>query len=311
MVLREPGYRLSRDPGPWPPSAENFNVFFFGGSTSFGVGPYWATVASYLQDAMNESGKLKRKVYAYNFGRSGYISTQEQILFHRLISEGYRPNMVVFLDGLNDFCMSDGRPSSWQMLRDPFEKANAEYSQRLAGYGIVTKWGDLMSFLGTMPLMRLTAAAIERTSSAPLPTYTGSGTFSDDVPADKEVLLKVIDRYTNNMKQVKAVSQAYGITPVFVWQPIPSYKYDVSYHLFNPNRLGCHINSKVGYPMMVELSKKSSLGASFIWAADIQAKRFEPLYVDAFHYTAPLSKSIAEFINSAIIERKLIGIGVE
>jgi hypothetical protein len=53
----EAGYRLSRNPGPWPPDSRNFNVFFFGGSTSFGVGPYWATVASYLQEIMNASGK--------------------------------------------------------------------------------------------------------------------------------------------------------------------------------------------------------------------------------------------------------------
>lgn len=67
--LTEAGYRLTRESGPWPLDESNFNAFFFGGSTSFGVGPYWATVASYLQDAMNESGVFDRPVYVYNFAR--------------------------------------------------------------------------------------------------------------------------------------------------------------------------------------------------------------------------------------------------
>jgi hypothetical protein len=43
------GYRKVSDQGPWPPSKEYFNIFFFGGSTTMGVGPDWATVPSYLQ----------------------------------------------------------------------------------------------------------------------------------------------------------------------------------------------------------------------------------------------------------------------
>lgn len=301
----EAGYRLSRDPGPWPPDSGNFNVFFFGGSTSFGVGPYWATIASYLQDAMNASNKSGRKVYVYNFGRSGYITTQEEILFHRLISTGLRPNMVVFLDGLNDFCFFDGLPSSWQMLAEHFDRVSTEYQQQLAGYGVVTHWEHIKAFFNTMPLMRLTGSILERSRSAGVPTYTGTTEPPSDKPIDDAMLRRVIARYIDNMRQVKAVSEAYGITPVFVWQPIPTYKYDVGHHLFYPNQLGCHINSKVGYSIMASFADKTPLGNSFIWAADIQETLAEPLYVDAFHYTAPMSRRIAEFINATVRERGL------
>src|SRR5271165_3077698 len=45
------GFRISKDQAPWPPRPENFNIFMFGGSTTFGVGlPDDETIASYLQE---------------------------------------------------------------------------------------------------------------------------------------------------------------------------------------------------------------------------------------------------------------------
>ncbi len=297
----EAGYRMTRDPGPWPPDEHNFNVFFFGGSTSFGVGPYWATVASYLQDAMNKNETFDRRVYVYNFGRSGYVSSQEQILFHRLISASHVPDMVVFLDGLNDFCWTDGNPSSWQSLQRYFNQTNDDYRRRAAGYGVVTRWDHARKFIETLPLLRLINAWVARAGEEEIPQYKGPDKAVEETPADEATLRDVIDRYVNNIRQVEAVSMNFGITPVFVWQPIPTYKYDGNYHLFYPDRLGCHINSKFGYPLMAKMVAQESPTKNFIWAADIQEELKEPLYIDAFHYTAPMSKRIAEFIlNSEI-----------
>lgn len=298
------GYRLARVEGPWPPTPANYNVFFFGGSTAFGVGPYWATVASYLQEAMDGSGRFDRPVRVYNFGRSGYQSSQEQVLFHRLLSVGHRPDMVVFLDGLNDFCWIDGNPSSWQALAQFFNGTNEAYRRTMEGHGIVTQWGSLRQFVETMPLMRLIGAAIDRTTAEAAPRYTAGADAPPETPEPPAVLRGVIDRYLGNMRQVKAVAEAFGIEPVFVWQPIPTYKYDLRYHAFNPDRLGCHVNSKFGYPIMAQVAAAKPLGDRFVWAADMQEGLKEPLYVDAFHYTAPMSRRIAAFIDQAIRARQ-------
>lgn len=301
--VTDAGYRMVRDQGPWPPDPKNFNVFFFGGSTSFGVGPYWATIASYLQDTFNAQGGA-RKTYVYNFGRSGYISNQEVVLFGRLLSQGLRPDMVVFFDGLNDFCFWDGQPSSWQTLARHFDDVNEQYLRQAAGHGIVTHWDKLTEFVKTLPLSRLIDASITR-STTTVPTYTGVSEPPPDKPEDEKILRTAIARYIDNMRQVKGTSEAFGIVPVFVWQPIPTYKYDVSHHIFYPNRLGCHVNSKAAYPIMLETMKAKPLGESFIWAADIQEDLKEPLYIDAFHYTAPMSKRIAEFISGEIRSRRI------
>lgn len=299
------GYRRVHENGPWPIAPANFNVFFFGGSTSFGVGPYWASVASYLQSALNGTGTIGKPVKVYNFGRSGYQSSQEVILLGRLVAAGHRPDLVVFLDGLNDFCFHDGQPSSWQTLATHFNETNDRYRQSVAGYGILTDWHQLAGFVRSMPITRLTGAWVDRLTAQPIPEYRAPSAAAPDTPEPDATLRSVIDRYLGNMRQVQAIAHAERFGAVFVWQPIPTYEYDTRHHVFNPDRLGCHVNSKYGYPMMRERGAADMLGAGFVWAADIQQSVKEPLYVDAFHYTAPMAKRLAEFVAAAIRERSL------
>jgi len=304
-LVTEAGYRMTRDPGPWPPSRDDFNVFFFGGSTAFGVGPAWATVASYLQDAMNDGGVGRRKAYVYNFARSGYLSTQEVILLQNLLRDGHVPDMVVFLDGLNEFCWYDGRPSSWQTLARYFDQVNEDYRAQMAGYGIATQWSYLREFVRSLPLVHALDVWRQRAVSPGIPRYQ-QATEVAEAPQSDEVLNRVIDRYLHNLRQVEAIARAYGIVPVFAWQPIPTYHYDLRYHLFRPDRLGCHINSKVGYPLMAARLARMPSNPRFIWTADIQSELKEPLYVDAFHYTAPMSRRLAQFIHRELRGRGLL-----
>src|SRR5207249_2176487 len=51
-------------------------------------------------------------------------------------------------------------------------------------------------------------------------------------PEDDEGDAKVIERYGRNKRMIEVLAGGYGFVPVFVWQPIPWYKYDLKYHLF-------------------------------------------------------------------------------
>jgi len=233
------------------------------------------------------------------------MSTQELILFQNLLRDGHLPRMVVFLDGLNEFCWHDGQPSSWQMLARYFDQVNEDYRAQMAGYGIVTRWDHLRDFFWSLPLVRALNAVSQRATSRQIPQYQKTIEV-DESPQSDEVLNRVMDRYFHNLRQVEAISRAYGIIPVFVWQPIPTYRYDTRYHLFKPDRLDCHINSKVGYPMMAAHLAKIPFNPGFIWAADIQQELQKPVYIDAFHYTAPMSRRLAQFLNDEIGRRQLL-----
>lgn len=223
--MTEAGYRQVKNQGAQPINEDNFNVFFFGGSTSFGVGPYWATVASYLQEELNDRGVANGNVRFYNFGRSWYFTSQEQILFNKLISQGAIPDAVVFMDGLNDFCFRDGQPSGWRQLVSYFDSVNNAAQARSAGHGIVTDWQKLRDFITEMPLLWFIAAIVDRFTEQSIPVYTGpSGAIREAAPPVQE-LETVINRYINNIRQVEAVGKQFGIQSYFIWQPIPTYGY--------------------------------------------------------------------------------------
>lgn len=301
----EGGYRLSRERGPWPPDRNNFNVFFFGNSTAFGVGPYWSTVASYLQDLMNERAALSKKVFVYNFGRPGYISTQEQILFLQLLKEVPAPNMAIFLDGLADFCFYDGYPSGWQAIAARFNRDMEDRAEFILSYGVGTDWNKISEFYSTLPLIRVIDGLINRAANEHDAESEVVSTDSE-TPIDETLLRKVIERYYNIVRQTRAIGKAYNTQTVFVWQPFSLYEYDPKDHPFYPKRLGCQINTKAGYPLLARAVAEKPIGPDFIWAADIQKDLHEPLYADGFHYTAPMSRRLASFVLDQMLDRGLV-----
>ena len=306
------GYRLVKNNGPWPLEPDNYNIFFFGGSTSFGVGPYWATVASYLQEILDKKKVLDKKVYVYNFGRSGYQSTQEMILLNLLISRGHIPDAVIFLDGLNDFCFTDGQPSSWQLLARHFNNSNSLYQKRAAGYGVATDWNSARKFLVSLPAVELVSQVLTHIFESPDPKYLGprdrvrSESRNREPGPPMDVIHEVISRYLANTRQISAIGDAFGFQTLFVWQPIPTYKYDQNHHLFYPDQIGCHTGSRDGYPVMKQDYKFDQLGPNYIWIADMQEQYEENVYIDAFHYTAPMSRNIAEKITEIAILNNLL-----
>ena len=118
----ENGFRFSADQASWPPDPKKVNVFVFGGSTTFGYGVAdLETVPSRLQEELRE--KFVTPVSVYNFGRGYYYSTQERVLFEKLLLSGYVPNVAIFIDGLNDFYQDIDEPLFTSRLRDIMEDA--------------------------------------------------------------------------------------------------------------------------------------------------------------------------------------------
>jgi len=118
------------------------------------------------------------------------------------------------------------------------------------------------------------------------------------------------NRYLNNKRMSEAVCREFGIEPIFVWQPSPTYKYDLQYHEYVfPDTVKTFWNFCYGfylYPMMAEYVRQNPQGNNFIWAADIQEGVKEPLYCDNVHYTGAFSRTLAKFIVDEAVKRNLI-----
>lgn len=277
------GFRATKNQGPWPPAPGHFNVFLFGGSTAFNYGlPDDQTIASYLQDFLMNV-EIGKPVCVYNFGRGHYYSSQEFVLFHRLLASGFIPDMAIFIDGLNEFYHNDDRPYFSKRI-DKFISTENNASYRRLFFQMLYK----------LPVVRIAKKTPPRLKE------------SEDTYQNGSVISRVIHTYVENKKLIEAVSGIYSVTPVFVWQPVPTYKYDLKYHLFAPASFGEHTYSKYGYPRMAEFVKKELPVKNFLWCADIQEGLQEPLYVDSVHYTAEMSKKLAQKIGHLLLERNLL-----
>ncbi len=285
----ENGFRVIKDQGPWPPVSENFNIFLFGGSTIFGNGVSdEQTVASYLQQIL--SNKLNRDVRVYNFGRRAYYSSQELILLERLLVKGTVPDVAIFIDGLNEFFFFDDKPTLTTSLTQYVNGTTQEAKS---------------DFLNNLPMFRVARFARNQISRY-LDDSNLVNEKSENPSYDNEVSISIVKRYIENKKIIEAISTAYGVQPIFVWQPVPTYKYDLSYHLFgNADTLkeSWLFKLKYGYTYMGKLYREKQLGDNFFWCADIQEHLQEPLYVDGVHYTAKMSQMLANCIAMQKLEK--------
>ncbi|MBI3515495.1 MAG: SGNH/GDSL hydrolase family protein [Proteobacteria bacterium] len=293
------GFRHGRDQGPWPPSPDFYNVFFFGGSTALNVGPDWTCISSYLQDNLNRRNFAAKPVRAYNFGRGSYLSTQERILFQQLLIDGHTPDMVVFLDGVNDFYLFDGRPVTWGIFTEALDVHNREqYEAILHRRSVRPKWQKLSQFLESLPLSRalylIGDFARRRSATAETVLYKSAPM----TPIADELLYRAARRYLENKRQIEVIARDRGIAAVFVWQPTPAYKYDLKHHIAMHHHygLGGHERSGLGYAVMAQILAREGMPKNLIWLADMQEKAEEALYLDSMHYTAAMSGRIADLI---------------
>lgn len=270
--VSEAGFRMVENQGPWPPNGQSVNIFVFGGSTTFGYGVTdRETIPSALQRKLRQLSP--KHICVYNFGRGFYYSTQERILFSNLLAAGIIPDLAVFIDGLNDFYRIQDEPQfsgSFTLL------INQAFCERR---GIeVTKAADV----------------IHKTLNRP------SG-------KNEETARNVCERYWRNKTVIEAMAKVGGTGTVFVWQPIPTYKFDLKFHPFSKaGTFREHFFPAVGYHYMAQFRQTNGPTSDFLWLADMQENAREQLYVDAVHYTAKMCDQIAGEIARFISERPLI-----
>ncbi len=277
-ITRE-GYRKIKDQGPWPPNTDRYNVFVFGGSTTLGVGVRDdQAIPSYLQEYLR--GKLtSSEVNVYNFGRTSYFSAQETILFVRLLTQGKIPNLAIFVDGLNEFFYETGEPKYTNLFR---KFMSNPYETRLGN--------SLQSFLQDLPVTRVLDKVAKK--------IIGDRAARIE-EGDVEAKTAVIKRYLENKRIIEAIGNGYGVDVLFVWQPVPTYKYDLRYHAHydgNRDAFEQHVRSGLGYRVFADIRERQAVGGNFLWLGDIQENSTENLYVDRVHYTSLFSRKIANLI---------------
>jgi hypothetical protein len=275
-----------RDQGPWQPDASAQNIFMFGGSTTFGYGVQDSeTIASHLQDLVDSD---QPPVHVYNFGRAAYTSTQEMLLFLSLVRSGYVPKVAIFIDGIND-CSSTWREDGWF------------YGEMFARRIDQSDWGNALSLAADLPLVKWAMAR------------AGASGQSPSQMAPQDIASFVIANYQKNQRIIRSICSLYGTKPVFVWQPIAIYKYDISRHFMAGDKKYGYFQKMPGaaqavgiYQEVDRMAANRSFGDGFVSMTEVGQDQNRNCYVDVNHYNGPFSAVIAAHILSYLKDQHLI-----
>lgn len=284
ITIASDGYRgngATQDLG-----APGAKVFVFGGSTTFGTAVADdETLPAQLGQVLKNAGK---DVQVFNFGAPSYYSTQERIALERLLTNGTRPDVAVFVDGLSDFqaCQFPDR-TAWS---ERIEQATL-VAARLPLTGELAVRSNLLG-LGRWLIGDEPAEAPNRAALC-----------SSDADVDK-----VIRRLDTNRRIIAAMADRLGFKALFVQQPVPTFHYDNSKRAVpvNTDLLAHHLNSAKGYPRMVEMRAAGQLLTdNTLWLTDLEPASGNA-YVDTVHYSPRFNRTLAEAIGRAIVDASLL-----
>ncbi len=244
-------------------------VFVLGGSTTWGANvPDQDTIPSYLQ------ARLGGNFRVYNFGDTGWVSTQEfNYLLHQL-ALGNVPDYVVFYDGANDGFTGAYSPA---IPRDPVNlRVHDKNAQRL------TAWP------------RLIVDAYDRTNYKLFLDYvmkrvgpSPKKRWDDDVASRVDNNAQaVVDLYEAHMRQVKALAAEYGFKAFFFWQPnlFAGARRALPYEqqlIASASPMWVMSQQRVYQKAKTAFSGRESEGVLFL--GDIFEDINEPIYVDWVH----------------------------
>jgi hypothetical protein len=302
LNIHSAGFRLiGPDQGPWPIDKSAFNIFVFGGSMALGAAVADQDAIPAVMQAILRARTGKPNLYVYNLGAGSHFSSQEVTYLQNKLRDGIVPDIVVFIDGQNDFYFWDG-----ETQESPAFRAFVA-SGSIVGSGYFS--------FKELPLFRLArklrahglgfaalaaeAKEIDRLAPTPDPIYEAQYRDPPEI-MDPDRIQQVIGRYLANKKIAEGIASAFHIQPYFVWQPSPLYKYDLREH--SKGIPDAHRRARYGYPAMAAYVHSHAMGDDFDWCADIQENVHKPLYADIMHYNPEGNRLVADCIVSGLLQ---------
>ena len=286
--ILEPGYRRSTGQSEWPPRRGKPAIFVFGGSTTFGVGVGDEdTVVSRLSAILRLMPEYA-DAQIYNFGRAYYFSTQEAILFMRLLSEGTVPDVAIFIDGLNEFYYQTDTHVFAREMKTLFEREVGKQSYSIMRVILA----DAREALLYMPIGRL---------AHDIKSYFAGLDFNPRAVRfmvhNKQGTENSIRTYLASRRMIMGMARAFNVKTLFAWQPIASHAYPPTLHVeLEANGYGPHSQSYYGYPEMKRTLEATDERDGFVWCADVFSAATAPLYVDLVHYNRSGAELLARCI---------------
>ena len=242
-------------------STDTIDIYFFGGSTMFGFNVADSeTLPSQFVLKYREQFPKGRSIRVHNFATPTYYSYQELIQYANLIFQGHRPDVVIFLDGVNDFWF--GRAAYYNQSYFSFVLRQVFKGDLLAGGKFQLKDSSKYMFLDPPGIP---------------PTTFNHG---------------LIDNYLNSIRNASMLADATGAKAYFFCQPVPFYKY--------PNQQKdpiCFRDQQTRYDVIYPaIEKMKDSLPHFTFLGNMLEKESGYPFVDGLHYSPSFTGKVAQEI---------------
>ena len=211
ISIDQDGLRLTWEPPPAPVDrgmARPVKVLLLGGSSLWGFGARNdRTIPSLVARKLHEAG---HRVEMRNLAEIGYVSTQEVVALVRELQSGYRPDLVVFYDGVNDTTSALLEGEAGVTTNEQNRRAEFNIRQspdRLAAGMIARLVADSASYRFAQVIGR---------------RFTGPNRAGRLPSADRssELAAEVVRRYQANFEIVNKLGRGFGFEALHFWQPV-------------------------------------------------------------------------------------------
>jgi lysophospholipase L1-like esterase len=186
----------------------SIKILMLGGSSLWGFGARDdRTIPSCLAHSLHDRGW---HVELKNLSEMGYVSTQELIALVRELQSGYRPDIVIFYDGVND--------TTSALLEGEAGLTTNEVNRR-DEFNLLQSPGRLVVSLGAKLVKDSGSYRFAQTVRRVLggqarPSHTEPGTRKM-----VELAADVIAKFESNVKLAEGFGRAFRFRPMFFWQP--------------------------------------------------------------------------------------------
>ena len=246
-------------------------VYFFGGSTMWGVGPLddGATIPSQFAALTG--------MHAENFAEIGWTAHQSLIYLLQILQDGNRPDVVVFFDGVNDVvakCPIGHTPTS--------HGQESEFRSLLNGSHSPSSFNHY--FKGVMRLGERVHREI----------FKSTGGSKYDCTTDAEKADAIATNMVRDWQLAKQLAELYGAKFIGILQPVAYFSRTPVGSLNLPEDLGRQFKNV--YPLMRQRIAGRPTFYDFGSIFDVD----EQVYVDFCHVNPPGSHYIAQGIANLV-----------
>jgi lysophospholipase L1-like esterase len=267
-------------------------ILMLGGSSLWGYGARDdQTIPSLVGRSLDARGwhaEIK------NLSEIGYVSTQELMALIRELQAGYRPDVVIFYDGVNDTTSAFLEGEAGVTTNEVNRRVEFNLRQspaRLAAALATELIQDSGSYRFAQMVRRRLGGAIE--PARPQPKGEGIGALAE----------QVVRRYEANVTLAANLGNSFGFRPLFFWQPtifdkpkLVSFEREEAYRFAWAQEMFRQVRSQIAS------SSQLKAATAFRDLSEVFADSDGLVYIDYCHITELANARIASLMADRVIE---------